>query len=103
MLLNTRRGQWQASAIVLAAATLLGFSAPHAFAQQAAVAPIDGTVTDPSGAPIAGAEVKMVETDPNQALATKTNTAGRYELPNLPIGNYRLEARSPGFKAYVQT
>ena len=96
MLLKTHRGPWRASAIVFAAATLLGLSAPHAFAQQVAVAQIDGTVTDQSGAPVAGADVKMIDTDTDQTHAGKSDATGRYELPNLPIGNYKLDVRSPG-------
>jgi hypothetical protein len=101
MLLKTRTAQW-ASAIVIAAASLLGISAPRAFAQQVTVAQIDGTVTDASGAAIAGAEVKMIATATDQAHTTKTDTSGRYELPNLPVGEYRLEVRFTGFKAYIQ-
>jgi hypothetical protein len=34
---------------------------------------------------------------------TVTDDQGHYSLPNLPVGPYRLEVRTPGFKDYVQT
>ena len=34
---------------------------------------------------------------------TISNETGAYELPNLPIGPYRLEASLPGFRTFVQT
>ena len=87
---------------VIAAAALIGFSAPHAWAQQVAVAEVDGSVFDPSGAPVTGAQVEIVDTDTNQKHTAVTGNSGRYELPNLPVGNYRLEVRVAGFKEYVQ-
>jgi Carboxypeptidase regulatory-like domain len=58
---------------------------------------LTGTVTDPSGAVVAGASVKAF--DPGGALAgeTSTNAAGVYELRGLPEGALRLEVSSPGF------
>jgi hypothetical protein len=102
MLLKTRFRRWHAYAFVLAASALLNVSAPRAFAQQVAIAQIDGTVTDSSGAPVAGAEVRMISTDTDKVNLTRTDATGRYELPNLPIGNYKLEVKFAGFKSYVQ-
>jgi hypothetical protein len=102
MFLKTRSMQGYACAIVVAFAGLLHLSAPRAFAQQVAVAGVAGTVTDSSGAPIAGAEVKIVDTGTDQAHTTTSGPAGNYEIPNIPVGSYRLEVRFAGFKAYVQ-
>ncbi len=59
---------------------------------------LTGTVTDPSGAVVAGAGVKAF--DANSALVgqTTTNSAGTYELQSLPEGAIRLEVQSPGFQ-----
>jgi hypothetical protein len=72
-------------------------------AQQVTVADVAGRVLDPSGAAIAGAHVKMRETATDQAHETTTDATGMYALPALPIGPYRLEVTSSGFKTYVQT
>jgi hypothetical protein len=68
-----------------------------------AIAEIDGYVTDPSGQAIAGAQVKATEVDKGQVRDTVSETSGRYALPDLPVGNYKLEVSAKGFKTYVQT
>jgi hypothetical protein len=71
-------------------------------AQATAVAQVSGTVTDATGAAIVNAEVTMTETSKNLVRTVATDTSGRYTLPNLPVGPYRLEVKSQGFKNYVQ-
>ena len=71
--------------------------------QSVAIAEVSGMVSDPSGARLAGAQVTMTETSKNAARSTVSDTVGRYTLPNLPVGPYRLEVKAPGFKDYVQT
>ena len=90
------------AAILLLALAVIGLLAPAAMAQQVAVAEIDGYVTDPSGQSIAGAQVKATEVGKGQVHSAATDITGRYSLPNLSVGNYRLEVSAPGFKAYVQ-
>jgi len=74
-----------------------------AFSQAVANAKVTGEVTDPSGAAVTGAAVKMTETEKGVSHETKTDANGRYTLPNLPVGPYRLEASESGFKTYTQT
>jgi hypothetical protein len=102
MLLKTQFRQWYAFAFLLSAVIFLTSSAPVAYAQQVAVAQVDGTVTDSTGAAISGAKVSMIAVDTDQAHNTTTDAAGHYELPNLPVGDYRLEVHFAGFKSYVQ-
>jgi hypothetical protein len=90
------------AAPLLAAAFCLFNGVPVAHAQAVAVAEVDGHVTDPSGQAIVGAAVKMTEIDRQQVRATTTDSTGRYQLPNLPVGNYQLEVSSAGFKTYQQ-
>src|SRR5579864_2591717 len=71
--------------------------------QAVAVAQVSGTVTDPTGAVIAGAQVTMTETDKRVSRSTTTDSSGSYVLPNLPVGPYTLEVKAAGFKDYVQT
>jgi hypothetical protein len=72
-------------------------------AQTTAVAEVSGTVTDASGAVIAGAQVTMTETDKDLIHTVSTDTGGRYTFPNLPVGPYRLEVKISGFKDYVES
>ena len=60
---------------------------------------ITGQVTDPSGAAVPNADVKVVNTDTNVELATKTNEAGFFNVTNLNAGTYRVDIAATGFKA----
>ncbi len=71
-------------------------------AQATAVAQVSGTVTDATGAAIVNAQVTVTETSKNLVRTVATDVGGRYTLPNLPVGPYRLEVTSQGFKNYVQ-
>ncbi len=92
-----------AAVLLLIALAALGALAPCARAQAVAIAELDGYVTDPSGQAIAGAQVKATEVDKGQVRNTVSDTTGRYAMPDLPVGNYRLEVSAKGFKTYVQT
>src|SRR3954451_12036897 len=72
-------------------------------AQAVANAGVSGQVTDQSGGAVSGATVKMTETEKGVPHTTTTDSDGRYTIPNLPVGPYRLEATGTGFKTYTQT
>lgn len=72
-------------------------------AQAVAIAQVNGNVTDPSGSAIAGAQVKMIDTERQSARNTVTDSRGEYIFPGLPVGPYRLEVQANGFKDYAQT
>lgn len=57
-----------------------------------------GTVTDSSGAAVPGVQVQIVETRTGLTHSTSTNEQGMYAFPALPVGIYRLEATTSGFK-----
>jgi hypothetical protein len=59
---------------------------------------ITGTVQDPSGAMVAGANVTITSTDTGLALQRTTNASGNYTFSPLKIGSYRLSATAPGFQ-----
>jgi len=59
---------------------------------------ISGTVTDPSGAVIAGAKVTVTNTATNVAREVETNVQGSYSVPFLNPGVYSLQAELEGFK-----
>src|SRR5258708_6559578 len=90
--------RWRLATALTIAPSMLFTFAPPAGAQAVAVAEVAGLVSDPSGQAILGAAVRMTETDKNQVRTTTTDATGRYVLSNLPVGAYRLEVTSPGFK-----
>ena len=61
---------------------------------------IAGLVTDPSGAVVAGAPVTATNTGTGVVATAQTDGAGFYNFPELPIGDYDLEVKQPGFKSY---
>ena len=64
---------------------------------------INGSVQDSSGAVLPGAEITATQTDTGVSRMTVSNETGRYVLPNLPVGPYKLEASLPGFRTFSQT
>lgn len=69
---------------------------------QDVTATITGTVTDPSGAPIAGATVKAHDTDRGTTWSSVTNEAGIYNIIRVPIGSYDLKVEAKGFETAVR-
>ena len=61
-----------------------------------------GTVTDPSGAVILGAEVTAQQTETALSRTTNTDRNGSYVLLELPVGHYRLHVAANGFEEYEQ-
>ena len=57
-----------------------------------------GTVTDPSGAVVPGANVTVIQSDTHVGRATTTNESGDYEFPALLVGRYTVGVRAAGFK-----
>ncbi|MEP6537489.1 MAG: carboxypeptidase regulatory-like domain-containing protein [Bryobacteraceae bacterium] len=74
-----------------------------AYAQSVAIAEVSGTVTDPGGGRIVGAQVTMTETGKQTSRTTPSDESGRYTLANLPVGPYRLDVSAPGFKSYTRS
>jgi len=63
---------------------------------------IAGTVTDSSGAAVAGAKVLIKSLDKNVVVRTVTAEAnGEYIATNLAVGNYEVIAEAPNFKKAV--
>ena len=65
-------------------------------------ATVEGVVKDPSGAVIPDAAISIVKVDTNELTELRTNDAGRFFAPNLPIGTYRVTVERPGFQSVVQ-
>ncbi len=77
---------------------ILILAAMPAFSQNL-TATVNGTVTDSSGALIQGARVTVVNHDTRVvAWDGKSNSAGQYVAPQLPVGTYVVTAEQTGFK-----
>src|SRR5262244_1155001 len=64
---------------------------------------ISGTVTDGSGAVIAGAKLVLTHTETAVHRSTTTNDAGIYRFDAVDLGIYELRATHPGFKQSLKT
>ncbi len=58
---------------------------------------ITGTISDPSGAAVAGAEVSITNTDTGITTTVVTTSEGFYSVPNLVPGPYTVSAKASGF------
>src|SRR5438067_4931774 len=82
--------------------SLFAVTMPAVFAQVTTTNMV-GTVTDSSGAAVAGAQVALTNTGTNQVRNTQTNAQGDYRLEFLPTGNYNVEISAPNFKKIVRS
>ena len=63
-------------------------------------ASITGTVTDPSGAAVASAQVTLASPERGINRSSPTNESGDYLFGAVPGGSYDLVIVAPGFKKY---
>ncbi len=63
---------------------------------------IQGTVIDPSGAVVAGADVTLTHAVSGYKQTIKSASDGSFRLVNIPTDQYRLEVTAPGFQPYSQ-
>jgi len=58
---------------------------------------ITGTVTDPSGAVVAGAKVTVTNTGTGQTINLTSNSAGAFNAAALAPGNYKVQVTATNF------
>lgn len=68
----------------------------HAFGHES-VGKITGTVEDPDGATVKGADVSLLNTNQAVLRATVTDEEGRFTLDNIAAGDYQLNVERNGF------
>ena len=76
---------------ILAAATV--------FAQTSGT--ISGSITDQTGAAIAGSKILVVNANTGEKREANSSASGKYAFPFLAPGNYRVEASLAGFSTTV--
>ncbi|PYT21318.1 MAG: hypothetical protein DMG58_32465, partial [Acidobacteria bacterium] len=92
--MSLRNGLVVPSMLILFSATsLLG---------QATSGGVFGTVTDPTGAVVAGAKVTITDVSKGITVATTTNESGNYAQTHLTVGTYKITVEATGFKTSVQ-
>ncbi len=62
---------------------------------------LNGTVTDPTGAVIPNAAITIVNVQTAVQRAATSDSQGRYTMPQLTPGTYKLTAKTPGFTDVV--
>ncbi len=62
-----------------------------------------GTVTDPSGASVAGANVVITDTQRGTSRTLITDSSGDYAAPDLIPGAYKIRVEAKGFKSEERT
>ena len=64
---------------------------------------ISGTITDPTGAAVAGAKLTLTQTETGFAYHGVSNATGGFVFPGLNVGTYNLEVMAKGFQSYLKT
>jgi len=88
--------------------TLLRFSllcitfALSAFGQSS-TGTIVGTVSDSTGAVVAGSVVTATNTSTSSKREVTTNEQGEYTVSQLPVGSYQITVSAQGFKTFEQS
>jgi hypothetical protein len=80
---------------------LVLLAAGVARAQTSTVGSISGTVRDPQGAAVTGAEVTILEETTGQSRTVRTGDDGTYSAQSLPVGRYTVSTAPSGFKKTV--
>ena len=84
---------------ILISITVLLLTIPSAW-PQASTGRVSGTVYDKSGAVIPAAQVSITNSGTNVSSTTRTTESGRYVVPGVTPGPYRLVVESAGMKKY---
>ncbi len=87
--------------VVWGAIALVGLLAGNAL-PQGSVGSINGTVTDPSGAVVAGATVELQNRVTGFDRTVTTDASGTFRFLNLPPNNYHLGVTAGGFQPFQQ-
>jgi Carboxypeptidase regulatory-like domain len=92
------RRQFSRVLVYFLAALSLLWGAGRIFGQSATSGAVVGSVKDPTGAVVNGADVTLIETATNQKQTAITDSAGRFFFPSVPPGEYTLTISAKGFR-----
>src|SRR5881392_2870881 len=89
--------------IPVVACIFLVLAFPPAGVGQAVFGNITGTVTDPSGAAVANAELVITDLERGISYSVKTNSVGNYTQTHLLAGRYQVKINAGGFSEFSAT
>src|ERR1039458_3602157 len=84
---------------LLLALAVSALSPDALWAQGETTSAVVGSVSDPTGATIAGAKVTIRSMDNGLSRSVKTDNAGRFNFPQLKPGPYSAKAEADQFEA----
>lgn len=79
---------------------LLAALAPYSAFADNVYGTIRGTITDPTGAVVAGAQVIATNTQTGVSTKTTSQATGYFQFPQLPVGTYSVTVSKDGFKTF---
>jgi hypothetical protein len=85
----------------LLCALVLLLAVPFAGHAQQYAGTVTGTVTDPSGLAVAGAEVAVINAGMGLTLTTTTSEQGVYSFAQLTAGTYEIHIKHASFKEFI--
>ncbi|HXM97329.1 MAG TPA: carboxypeptidase regulatory-like domain-containing protein [Candidatus Dormibacteraeota bacterium] len=104
MKIRTSKLNFTCAMLILAAAVLVAFLfVPLAANAQNYSGSVRGTVTDPGGGAVAGANVSLRDIGTNATLDATTNDQGAYSFPNVNVGVYEITVKATNFKEHKAT
>jgi Carboxypeptidase regulatory-like domain len=98
---RTGRSNWTRRSLAPLTLFLMLACLPPARAQVSAS--IKGIVTDPSGAPVPSAAVKVKNLETGAIRSSVTDDAGRYLVLSLPVGEHEIRVAKAGFQDAIRT
>lgn len=82
---------------------LAAVAASYALFAQGLTGNLSGSVADPSGSAIPGAEITLTNIATNQVRTAQSDTNGDFVFTQLLPSTYKIQVSSKGFKRYEQT
>src|SRR5215475_3447708 len=82
---------------------ILAILLPVLSVAQSELATLTGTVTDPSTAVLAGVSITVTNEETGVVTRSITTPSGRYVIPGLRPGIYKLDASRASFKQFNQS
>ncbi|HVR23197.1 MAG TPA: carboxypeptidase regulatory-like domain-containing protein [Candidatus Polarisedimenticolia bacterium] len=86
----------------ICALLLTGFAATFALGQNSNTGEIKGTAQDSTGALLEGVKVRITNVQTGLSIVSVTNSAGIYDVPSVPTGEYTITFSKAGFKELVR-
>lgn len=73
-----------------------------AAAQSGSEGSLEGTVTDPSGAVVAGAAIRATRMETSAVSVSRSDAHGFFRFPVLPPGTYEITVEAAGFRRFIE-